>query len=189
VPKKSRKPPAKPKRKRQPNQYPLGGNSFRISMARRMFAAGASYGEVRTAIVERYSVHKTTAEKDIIEARRRNEELTNRAVPDLIARNSIRLDALVDIAEEKGDVVGATGALREFHRIHGMHAPKKVQVTGHVAIALDIQAVVAVLDDVGLAALETVLAQIEAAKARGDLALPAPEDKSDDDDADELDRN
>lgn len=191
MPKKPSKPPKPVKKpsRRQPNQW--GGNGYRIAFARRRLAGGETYGAVRTAIIEHFRVHKVTAERDIGEAKRRNEELTNKLVPELIARNAQRLDVLADLATEDGKYSDAVQALREFHRIHGMHAPKKLQVTTtSVSVSLDIQAVVGVLDDDGLHALEVVLAQIEAARARGELALPAAAtDLGDGEADDDADRN
>lgn len=175
-PRKPRRPPSK----RHPNQY--GGNGFRIAFARRRFAAGDNYSEVRNAMVEHFGIHRATAEKDIAEAKRRNDELTNKQIPELIARSSQRLDMIADLAVESGKYTDAVQAMREFHRIHGMHAAKKIQVSGQVVnVALDIHMVVGVLDEAGLAALEVVLGQIEAAKSRGELQIAAPADETEDD--------
>lgn len=172
-----RKNPLKPRKKpsqRQPNGHVRGG--YRVALARRLLASGVHPREIKARIIERFSVHPATVDTDIAEARRRNEEVTDKRVPELIHRNTVRLDSIADMAEEDGKYSDAVQALREVHRIHGMHAPKKLVVTGQVAVSLDIQAVVAILDDKGLAALEVVIAQITAAQARGELTEAAPVD-------------
>ncbi len=177
------KPPRKDGRKRQPNQW--GGNSFRLSFARRMFARGSSYSEVRTALLHHFKVHKTTAEHDIAEAKRRNELVTEKKIPQLIAESDVVLDVITDLAIEEGKYNDAVAARRELHRIHGMHAAKKVHVSADINVTLDINAMVAVLSDAGRAAYELVLSEIDAAIARGELGraqpplLPAGDEDSD----------
>lgn len=189
MPKKPKPKAAKPKPGKH-NRNPRGlnqwdGNSFRISFARRRRVAGETYSEVLAAIVERFKVHPRTAGKDVTEADRRNAEIADRDIPKLLARNAQRLDALADQAEEAGKVADAVAALREFHRIHGMHAAKKVHVSAEINVAIDVNAVVGILSERGLEALDVLMSEIEAAKARGELVPPAQLEAGSDEDGEE----
>lgn len=70
---------------------------------------------------------------------------------------------------EKGDNQAANYALDRLCRLDGLYAPEKIEVTNTLSVAVQLDMVVNVLDEAGLAALEIVMAQLEAAKQRGDI--------------------
>jgi len=75
------------------------------------------------------------------------------------------------------DLSAANYIMDRLCRLDGLFAPEKhVHTTTTISVAVRIDAVVNVLDAAGLAALDVVLAQVEAAKARGELAEAADED-------------
>lgn len=192
MPKKPKPKPAKPKKtkssphNRNPkgNNQHWGGNGFRISFARRALAAGDRYSHVRAALVDRFSVHKGTAEKDIAEAQRRNEADADRDAPALMRESDLILRDAVEMGFEDRDGTAVVAARKEFHRIHGMHAAKKVHLSAEINVAIDVNAVVGILSDRGLEALDILMAEIEAAKARGEL-VPALLEAGADEDGEE----
>lgn len=108
------------------NNQHWGGNVFRISFARLAFdVEGMSYSEVRSALIEKFGVHKGTAERDITEAKRQNAEMTALLMvtkrPELIARQSVILDGIRADATAVQQYTAAIGAVREFNDINGLH--------------------------------------------------------------------
>lgn len=62
----------------------------------------------------------------------------------------------------------ANRVLEQLARIDGLNAPEKIETTiTTVSVEMRIEAVIGILDDTGLKALEVVLAQVDAAKAKG----------------------
>jgi hypothetical protein len=77
----------------------------------------------------------------------------------------------------KGDLPAANYAMDRLCRLDGLFAPEKhVHTTTMISVSVQIDAVINVLDAAGLAALDVVLAQLDAAKARGELADAAAEE-------------
>lgn len=169
-----------PPRAKKPMQLRKPGRttrplSFRVGFARVKLASGMRVTEVEAAIRAHFGVSKATAERDRREAEYLNNEILDRTLPDQIKRNIAKLDVIADDAHAASKYNDAVAAVKEINRVIGAHAPRKIQVTGQLNVAIDAHAIVGVLDERGLAALELVMTQIEAAKARGELAEPAPE--------------
>lgn len=78
----------------------------------------------------------------------------------------------------KGEHQAANYALDRLCRLDGLFAPEKIEhITTTITVDVQIDAVVNVLDAAGLAALEVVLTQLDAARERGNLLeAPDPED-------------
>lgn len=72
----------------------------------------------------------------------------------------------------------AVAAHREACKMDGLYEPEKIEITGKVTVAATVRGVVGVLDAEGLAALEVVMRQVDAAKKLG--MLPAGEPLADD---------
>ena len=79
------------------------------------------------------------------------------------------------MCESAGEQQAANYALDRICKLEGLYAPKKIELTQTTAtVNIQITALVGVLDAAGLAALELVQQQIEAARQRG--LLPAADD-------------
>lgn len=78
----------------------------------------------------------------------------------------------------KGDNQAANYALDRLCRLDGLFAPEKIEhTTTTITIDVQMNAVINVLDVAGLAALDIVLAQLDAARSRGQLLEASdPED-------------
>jgi hypothetical protein len=80
---------------------------------------------------------------------------------------------------ERGDMSAANYAMDRLCRLDGLFAPEKVEHSGTISVAVQIDAVINVLDTAGLAALEIVMAQVEAAKQSG-LLIDVPDEPTED---------
>jgi len=172
------------------------GNPLTRNPARIVYAAEqlrtSTYSVARTAIMNHFKVHKATAERDIRAAKqlialeldafeiRAAETRRNERIADKAEELAGKAAALGEYAEAATLQRTAIAASREVSRLTGAYAPKQVQVTHtgrvEVAVALKVDAILAILDEAGLAAMRVVQEQIEAAKASGRLALPEPEE-------------
>jgi hypothetical protein len=179
------------------------GHPITRNPARVVFAADQlrtmTYADARAAIVKRWGVSETTAERDIRAAKQliasQLDAMEVRAAE--VRRNERIADKAEKYAEEAaGDEdwlavatlqKAAIAASREVSRLAGAHTPKKIEVehSGTVGVAYQIDAILEILDEAGRAAFRLVQEQIEAAKADGRLALPAPPEESDDHDEDD----
>ncbi len=191
------KPPARPIL--SPSGHALTRNPARIEFAAEQLRT-LSYKEAVKAIVERWGIHPATAKGDLAAAKRlialeldglevraaevaRNERIANKA-EDLADRAAAV--AVSGTAADYGAVAAlhrtAIAASREVSRLTGAYAPKQIEVkhSGTVEVALQIDAVLAILDERGRAAFRLIQEQIEAARADGRLALAAPEDEEPD---------
>jgi hypothetical protein len=89
------------------------------------------------------------------------------------------IDQLHEVADramfrgKPGDYGAAVAALREIGKIAGVYAPIKVEVehTGHIEVALEIDATLSVLNEEDHAALRKIAEKIETARIAG--LLPA----------------
>jgi len=149
------------------------GNPITRNPARIEFAAERlrhlTYTKARDAIVQQWGVGRATAERDIAAAKqlialecnaievRVNEVLRNQRIADKVEtaadEASARARAAGGTAAEWSAVAAlhktAIAASREIARLTGAHAPREVKVShpGSVEVALQIDAVLNVLDD------------------------------------------
>lgn len=74
-------------------------------------------------------------------------------------------------AEEHDDRAAANYAHDRLCKLDGLYAPKRVEMSGSVGLSVSVsmRSIIGVLDATGLAALEIIMQQVEAAKARGEL--------------------
>jgi hypothetical protein len=167
------------------------GNPITRNPARVVFAADQlrtkTYSAARDAIVARWGVHHTTAEKDIraakklialeldaIEVRagevRRNERIADRAeeLAEKAAKGAASAAELGAVAALQKTAIAAS---REVSRLTGAYAPKEIKVTHGIAgeVPLQIDAVLAILSPAGREHLEAVLDEIDAARVAGRL--------------------
>lgn len=163
---------------------PIVGNPARVAFAQDSLLERSS-GRTVKLLIERFEISRATAERDIATARRLIAETAERQRPQIRAMETVRLERVADAAEQLVDRAMATGdyaaaaaamrsviaASREIGRLNGAYEPHKVEVMhgAEPELALQIDAVLAILDDAGLAALDIVLEQIAAAEADGRL--------------------
>jgi hypothetical protein len=152
-------------------EVPLHANQ--IAAAQELLYEHSS-NKTRDMLMETFGISRATAWRRIAEAQRLIAEDAEQERPYLRARETARLNRIADKAEDGGEYHSAVAASREIGKLHGLHAAKKIQVTT-VSVAIEISAVLEVLDARGLAALDVVLEQVEAAKAAGLLKAPEPE--------------
>lgn len=138
------------------------------------------YSRVRTQLMKLYGCSHPTAERAIAEGKVIFLERWRADLPEKRDRLALQLQAIAD-AHQAEQPQAAIAALREIGRLHGLYAPIKVGVTHGAEPALQLDAILGVLDSAGHAALQVVLAQIEAAKTQGRLALPPGPDGARDD--------
>ncbi|MDQ1446791.1 MAG: hypothetical protein QOI20_3255 [Acidimicrobiaceae bacterium] len=146
----------------------------RIERIEDLIAQQYSTKQIVAKVVDEFGVAERTAYTDITEC-------YERAVPDSEEERSRRLDRArrswqrrMRLAEEKGDQSAANYALDRLCKLDGLYAPKKVEMSSSVTVSVSMRSVVGVLDAAGLAALELVMQQVEAAKARGELPAAEP---------------
>jgi hypothetical protein len=104
----------------------------RLASALAWLADGQRYLEVRTVLMEKYSISHATAEADI---KRAYQVITDEAAveaPQLAARVSGRLWRVALKAEAAADYSAAVSALARFAKLHGLEAPKNINVTAGV---------------------------------------------------------
>ena len=163
---------------------PIVGNPARVAFAQGSLLERSS-GRTVKLLIERFEISRATAERDIATAKRLIAETAERQRPQIRAMETVRLERVADAAEQLVDKALATrdyvaaaaamrsviAASREIGRLNGAYAPDKVEVThgAEPALALQIDAILAILDDAGRAALDIVMAQIAAAEADGRL--------------------
>ncbi len=160
------------------------GNPARVAFAQDSLLERSS-GRTVKLLIERFEISRATAERDIAIARRLIAETAESQRPQIRAIEMARLERVADAAEQLAGKARATGdcaaaaaamrsviaASREIGRLNGAYAPDKVEGT-HGAdpeLALQIDAILGILDDAGRAALDIVMEQIEAAQRDGRL--------------------
>lgn len=141
--------------------------------------------EIVAEIMRRFSISERVAYRDI-------REVWNRRARDLAATREAQL-AEADhewrrreaLADQRGETQAGNFALDRRHRLHGLYAPTKVQVSGsvgvHAELAIRIDALIGVLDEHGREALDVVLEQLDRARAAG--LLPEPSEREGDRDS------
>jgi hypothetical protein len=139
-------------------EIPVAANQVAAAQEHLIDHTGA---QTRAYLIETFKISRATATRRIAEAQRLIAEEAERVRPYLKARETARLDRIADKAEDKGEYQAAVAASREIGKLHGLHAAKKIHVTT-VSVAIEISAVLEVLDARGLAALDVVLEQVEA---------------------------
>lgn len=160
------------------------GNPARVAFAQDSLLERSS-GRTVKLLIERFEISRATAERDIATAKRLIAETAERQRPQIRAMETVRLERVADSAEQlvdnamaSGDYVAAAAAMRsviaasrEIGRLNGAYAPDRVEVThgAEPELALQIDAILAILDDAGRAALDIVMSQIAAAEADGRL--------------------
>lgn len=138
------------------------------------------YTRVIDEIMKKFGCSMSTAKRNYRDAELIRAHDAEQRRPTLQARALEQLHRIADREEER-QPLAAVAALREIARIAGLHAPKELKVThsGSVEVDHNLDAIIDVLDEIGRAAMRTVLAQIEAAKACGRLALPSGDEPMD----------
>ncbi len=144
------------------------------------------YVRVRTKIMEHFRCSRSSAERAIRAAELYLAEQFDATMPAERAKTCRQLQRIAD-KQETAAPQAAVAALREKSKILGLYAPKKLEVTHGTTpeLALQLDAILAILDDAGRAAMDVVMGQIEAAQRDGRLALPAGDAADPDDDAED----
>jgi hypothetical protein len=162
----------RPQAQRSDKALRLADKRKRIARIEELIASRYSNVEIVRLIEKEFEVAERTAYDDLKEAYER-----------WAASDDLEREHRLDVArrawerryrrcEERGEESAANYALDKLCKLDGLYAPKKVDVSGTVAVTVSMRAVMAVLDAEGIAAFETVLRQVEAAKARGELPDP-----------------
>lgn len=123
---------------------------------------------VRDEIMAHFQCSRASAERTIREAKLYLAEQFERELPTKRAEMCAQLQRIAD-AQEEEHPVASVAALRELSKILGFYAPKKLEVMHGASpeLALQLDAILAVLNGPELAALDIVLAGIERAKREG----------------------
>lgn len=153
----------------------------RIDRIEELIALQHSTAQIARIIAKEFEVAERTAYNDITET-------YARALPDSQEESSTRLararrswQRRLRVCEEQGDQSAANYALDRLCKLDGLYAPKKLELTANVTVSVSMRSVVGVLDAAGLAALEVVMQQVEAAKARGELPAGTAHDAGEED--------
>jgi hypothetical protein len=129
---------------------------------------------VREEIIKKFGCSKSSAERDIRDAEIYMAERFEREIPAERAKTCRQLQRVAD-DNEQSQPLATVSALALKCRVLGLYAPQKLEVTHGASpeLALQLDAIIAVLNDEELAALRVVMAGIEREKAAGRLALPS----------------
>lgn len=147
--------------------------------------------EIVAALRRDFRISQRLAYRDLAEVwqRRASEQARDRAA--LVAEAEFEWRRREAIADDRGETHAGNIALRERHKLLGLYAPKKIEHSGSVGVSMTIDVkldiLVGVLDAKGLAALDVVLEQIEAARSAGLLPEPKSEEDGDEIDAEIVD--
>lgn len=127
---------------------------------------------VREQIMAHWQCSKASAERTIREAKQYLAEQFDRDLPVKRYEMMEQLQRIAD-EQESAEPQAAVAALREKAKIMGAYAPKKIEHTHGASpeLALQLDAILAVLLPHEHAALDVVLAGIERAKREGQLQL------------------
>jgi hypothetical protein len=134
------------------------------------------YNRTYKAIMKRFRCSESAAKRAIAAARAWRMDLMADRLPTITADLIDQLHEVADRAMfrgKPGDYGAAVAALREIGKIAGVYAPIKVEVehTGHIEVALEIDATLSVLNEEDHAALRKIAEKIETARIAG--LLPA----------------
>jgi hypothetical protein len=131
------------------------------------------YSRTRDALMERFGCCDREADRAIARAKIYLAEKFVHELPTKRAEVCQQLQRIADNSEES-DPMAAVVALRELAKIVGLHAPMQLELSQRQQQdqEIDLRATIDCLDEAGRAALDVVLAQVEAAKSAGRLALP-----------------
>jgi hypothetical protein len=144
----------------------------RITRLAELLESPRSQVEIVEMVAKEFGVAERTVYDDKRELEARIHELAVQDTILLTQRAAAKWNRRERMADERGDSNAGNYALDRWCRVFGAYAPKKLELSGTVGVAIEIRAVMAVLDAEGLAAFEIVLGKLEAAKAAG--KLPAP---------------
>jgi hypothetical protein len=139
------------------------------------------YSRTVEALMSRFGCSASHAKRAIAAMRAYRMDALADKLPGIAADLVEQWQEIADKAQAAGEYTPAVAALREIGKVAGVYAPKEVKVT-HVAaegLSFQLDAILGILsEERGRPALRIVLEEIEAAKADGRLALPAPEDET-----------
>ena len=149
----------------------------RIVRIEELIAQQYSTRQIALKIAEEFGVAERTAYNDIHETYERALPETEAESKTRIARARRAWQRRYQKADEDNDHTAANQALDRLCKLEGVYAPKKIEMSGSVGLSVNVsmRSVVGVLDASGLAALELVMQQVEAARARGELPIGEPE--------------
>ncbi len=105
----------------------------RMSYALALFGDGDRYSAVRTALMKRFKISDSTAEEDIRRAYKAIAEEDEKEKPQLAARVANKLWRVANDAHTAGEYAASASALGRLMKLHGLEAPKHVQVTGGIS--------------------------------------------------------
>lgn len=142
----------------------------RITVAEKLIARQYTGRAILMRLCQKYKVDQRTAYAYIAVAFQRLAADAENDRPIRKARMRLTLQSLMRAHMTKGDGSSANRAADMLCKIDGLYTPEKITIEHTVGVPLEIERVVDVLDNAGLAALEVVMAQVEAAQLK---ALPA----------------
>ncbi len=174
--------PKKPKKSKTTSGKPLPVGPTRVAFTQKARLEN-DYSTARDLVMAKFKVSKATAERDIAQADALIADDAAVERPMLRIIETRRLQRVAAKAETDKQYSAVASLSREVAKINGLHAPKKIEVSQKVTVSMRITSLVGVLDARGIAALEIVQEQIEAARQRGVLPV-ATEGDRDDGDAD-----
>lgn len=160
-----------------------GDTEIRVRRAEFLLAKQYSGGQVARLLAKEFECVERTARTYVAIAYDRMQAsfADDRGIQ--VARALAAWQRRMRRCEEKGDEDAANYALDRICKIVGAYAPKKIEVSGAIGIAVEARAVVSVLDAAGLAALQVVLEQLEKAGVKPELpgmtptlSLPLPDE-------------
>lgn len=138
---------------------------------------GWSTHRIVRVIMEEFHVAQRTAYDDYHEAEARRAPLDALRAATQQQRAADAWERLQWIHELAGRGADANYARDKWCKVTGAYAPKKIEISGSVGVRMEMRAVMAILDETGRTALEVVMKQIEAGKARGALAAAVEPEK------------
>lgn len=138
--------------------------------AEKLLVKQMPYRAVSEAVMSKFKVCQRTASSDIALAyeRIRISDDAERPHRKQIMRSTWKRQ--YELAMAAGKLNSANRALIELGRLDGLYDPKRIEFSGNVGVSVTQRVIVDALNEEGLAALDTVLAQLEAAGVR---MLPA----------------
>jgi hypothetical protein len=141
----------------------------RVARVDELVRDGWAYKTIVKVVAEEFDVDPRTVREDVKDA-----ELAR--LPDQVEKAltlkqnaAMRWERRQRICEAKGNEADANYALDKWCRVMGAYAPKKFELTGSVSVGISVKisAIVGVLDADGLAALEIIRKQVQAAREAG----------------------
>lgn len=151
---------------------------LRVKRAEELLCTQYTGGQIVRTLCEEFAVVERTAYTYLKLAyeRMQGDAAKDRGIRKARARASWQAQFRRCIAN--GEMQAANYALDRLCKLDGLNAPVKheVEVSATLAVQVEIRAIVGILDAQGLAALDVLMKQIEAAQAKG--LLPAGDAKA-----------